>query len=105
MSHVTNVLISVGYEDAETIALFKKWFDEKAGGIRSLSRGSAESLWGGTKYPECNLWAGAFNYLDTEGMVAHLKSVPFGGEVRVFMQGQEENVFTEFLVLRPSEHD
>lgn len=78
MSLVTNVVIHYGTrEDNGLPQLIAAWFDERHVGIKSITDGGARAFWGGEKNPECDLLAGAFNYLDVEEMLAYLGGLPW----------------------------
>ena len=78
MGVVTNVLIHYDNLEANELPdLIAAWFDERHVGIKSITDGGARAFWGGEKDPECDLLAGAFNYLDLEDMLAHLAALPW----------------------------
>jgi len=79
MSVVTNVILSTPYftyeyeEEAEKT--INSFFGENKGFISCKDKSLPDGWYGGTKYLECNLWLGAFNHLDTDDLVEHLRSI------------------------------
>jgi len=72
---------------------------EKEGirGFVSLGDPSLPERWyGGTKYLEAALYIGAFNHLDLEALIAHIRSLDWPGptSVQLIHKGQEESRFT-----------
>lgn len=65
----TNEALYEGYEDAEGRPVYFRDIADYRGGD-----GPADE-WGGTKLPEVEVWAGAFNHLDTEVMLTWLRSL------------------------------
>ncbi|GAA0977979.1 hypothetical protein GCM10009555_040110 [Acrocarpospora macrocephala] len=50
---------------------------------------------GGWKYPECDVWAGAFNHADLKAVLDHIAQMPWRcpNALRVFMMDQEKASF------------
>jgi hypothetical protein len=109
MSWVTNVMISVDYGDQAAVEELSRWLDTeaplrhgegrvgRAGFLRDVT--GQDTQWGGYKYPECRVFAGALNRVDLAGMLAHIEGVawrePEG--LQVFVQDQEEFWFQVWM--------
>lgn len=106
MSYVTNLILHMSIleeeneqeTDTKIIEQVNKFFDEQ--GIRPLiGLHNTELLpggwYGGQKYLECHVYVGAFNYLDLDGFLRHLQTVPFEEpeEVQVWIKDQHETSF------------
>jgi hypothetical protein len=104
MSVVTNVMVSftnLENEDPETVPRLLAWFADK-GELRSITHGWADPPphgWGGNKHPECELWAGAYNHLDLDGMLQHVASIAWAYPqfVQVFVKEQEAATFAVYM--------
>ena len=107
MSFVTNVMIQFHgmvdgdpedeFDDADKIdavqELACRHAEEQT--FNEITSGKARNAWGGQKHPECDLWAAAFNYLDSEAFLEGIAEIKwrFPQYVRVFVQGQEDECF------------
>jgi hypothetical protein len=87
MSCVTNVIVS-GPARGEAILTAEVPADSKGQYLRELS--DAEAGWGGSKLPECNLWAGAFNFLRWEDFREWVMTLPWYDpeHLQVFVMGE-----------------
>jgi hypothetical protein len=77
------------------------WFDS-FGALGKLTFGFDEpekNLWGGDKYPECTIWAGAFNHFDIGLMLKHLESLAWEEPdfVQVMVKEQDEETFKVYM--------
>ena len=94
MSVVTNVLLSfdileIERERMEEVNAFPWRYDS---GLVDMTRGE----YGGTKAFELPLWGGAFNYLDFDALMEHLRTKVkwrHPEHVRVIVAEQEDDAF------------
>jgi len=98
MSDVTNVILKYpvsAYKNGEERQLkeVNKFFGDDKGFV-SVEDGSLPRGWyGGTKYLEVELAIGAFNYLNLEGLIRHLKNnVKWEDRegIQLIFQGQQD---------------
>ncbi|MFJ7250529.1 GNAT family N-acetyltransferase [Kitasatospora sp. NPDC098652] len=88
MSHVTNVMISVEMDDVPAVEELSRWLQTAApkrgfgpgvvgwvGALRETT--GRDTTWGGGKYPECEVYAGALNHADLAGLIAHIERIPW----------------------------
>ena len=94
MSVVTNVILILDNESREILHL-NRWLKDNAQGVLALLPLGAE---GGTKYMECDVYLGAFNFLDVEGFVAAFQAVEYDDPetVQLFVRRQESDRFVEY---------
>jgi hypothetical protein len=110
MSWVSNVLVSFEIEDRAAVETFNQWLMDEAprrdgvpgtgvGNLADLA-GSNGSNWGGRKYPECRLWAGALNHADLGAVVAKFSAVPWRvpAAAQLFIQDQEQSHFRVWMI-------
>lgn len=59
-----------------------------------------ESLWGGGKYPQTHVLAGAFNYLQLEEFIAVLEKLEWSEPrlFRLFTQGEDSEAFGVWII-------
>jgi hypothetical protein len=99
MSNVTNVLILANWErDAmEALTNSSRRWDDTAGWrgyFGSISQKPAAESWGDDgKWPECDVWAGAFNHLNRPALLAELQELPWRrpASVQVLIRGQDDD--------------
>jgi hypothetical protein len=99
MSNVTNVLILASGERDAMDALTnsaRRWDDTAGwrGYFGSISRQPAAEYWGDDgKWPECDVWAGAFNYLNRPALLQELQELPWRNRdsVQVLILGQDDD--------------
>ena len=99
MSNVTNVLILATWERDAMDALTnsaRRWDDTAPwrGYFGSISRQPAAEYWGDDgKWPECDVWAGAFNHLNRPALLAELQELPWEkpASVQVLIRGQDDD--------------
>jgi hypothetical protein len=105
MSNVTNVLILAWGEHDAMAALTTRDGREHAawrGYFGSLSRDEARDLWGHDgKWPECDVWAGAFNHLNRPALLAELQGLPWRdpASVQVLINGQDDDCWGLWMFL------
>lgn len=85
MSYVCNTILALPCLDKEEVdALLPKvnaFFDGRPGFVSAVhDEKLPRHWWGGSKCLQCDLWIGAFNYLNIPGLVAHLRALDWGGE-------------------------
>lgn len=110
MSHVANVMISVESGDRPAVEELSQWLQTSAlrrgfgpgavGWVGSLNETTgSDTGWGGGKYPECDVYAGALNHADLAGLVAHVeRSVWKHPEfVQLFVMDQEQAYFRVWM--------
>lgn len=98
MSMVTTVMLNVPHADHERLAEFNDAVEvifavthRGTGLFRETS--DYPAAWGGWKYPELNMWAGAFNMLDLDGLLLRVHEFDWHtpDEVQVFVSAQDQN--------------
>jgi hypothetical protein len=54
-----------------------------------------DGWYGGTKYLECDIAIGAFNHLELESLIQHLREIggPFADELQLMVKEQEDSQF------------
>jgi len=109
MSWVANVMLSVSLADRHNAEMFSDWLDRErlrleGEGVRrcgtlALITGS-DTQWGGYKYPECVVYAGALNHADLGALVEHFGSLPWHtpNAVQLFIMDQEESFFRLWMI-------
>ncbi len=92
MSVVTNVLLKIPICEEEKIAEVNKFFGDRRGFDKEIGADC-----GGTKVMEATVFPAAFNYLEIEPFIEHVRSIEWGSpdQVQLFICGQEEDIFTE----------
>ena len=112
MSWVANVLVTADRVDTDVIRILSEWLRTEcpwrvpsvppgATGVGSLEYLSDRSTgWGGGKYPECNLWAGALNHADLVAVRDKVHSLPwrYPSAVQLLIQDQEQDYFRLFMI-------
>lgn len=99
MSYVTNLILHMDgmEEEQERIQEVNAFFDERTRPFIGLH--DTELLphgwYGGSKYLECHVYVGAFNYLDLDGLLKHLGTVKWSypAEVQLFIKDENEETF------------
>ncbi|MGV9581139.1 squamosa promoter-binding protein 15 [Streptomyces sp. NPDC003509] len=110
MSHVANVMISVEPDDRPAAEELSQWLQTSAlrrgfgpgavGWVGSLSETTgSDTRWGGGKYPECDVYAGALNHADLAGLVAHVERIVWAHPefVQLFVMDQEQVYFRVWM--------
>ncbi|WP_319464164.1 hypothetical protein [Micromonospora sp. RTP1Z1] len=73
----------------------------KPGGCGELALiAESDNQWGGYKYPECAVYAGALNHADLDALVEHFGSVQWHtpNAVQLFVMDQEQSFFRVWMV-------
>jgi hypothetical protein len=104
MSVVTNVMVSfciLEFEKPDFLQHLRGWFRDK-GDLTSITHGHSDPTpywWGGTKHPECQLWAGAYNHLALGEMLRHFEAIDWAWPefVQIFVKEEEEATFCVFM--------
>ncbi len=110
MSWVSNVLLSVDFDDEPTVNVFNKWlgseaprrYESSAKGVGFLGDLTAnEALgWGGSKFPECQVWGGAVKDADLNSLVAKFAALPWQvpAAAQLFVMDQEQTYFRLWML-------
>ncbi|EFV12592.1 hypothetical protein [Segniliparus rugosus] len=106
MSWVTNMMVSVTGRDGPNVAALSDWLQQaggknSGGGCGSLCETTGgNTLWGGGKYPECNVWAGALNHADIPAILTKITQTNWHcpNVLQVFMMDQEEGFFRVWML-------
>ncbi len=100
MSVVTNLVLSLSFEDARgpasKIADVNRFFESPVRGLTSVDDPSLPRGWyGGSKMLEANLYVGAFNHLDLRRFIVHLRSIKWERAecVQLLVKEQEDERF------------
>lgn len=126
MSWVANVMVSVDCADEANVEALSDWLRDEAprrgqpdaSGVGHLKLITGqEPGWGGWKWPECRVWAGALNHCDLAALRKRVAEMPWREPniVQLFVMDQEESFFRlwmirggelrQFAPLEPSEED
>ncbi|MEU1528350.1 squamosa promoter-binding protein 15 [Streptomyces fagopyri] len=126
MSWVTNVMISADGADQANVEALSAWLGEEAPrrkqsdafGVGDLNLITDQDPgWGGWKWPECRVWAGALNHCDLDALRHRVAEMSWRepNVVQLFVMDQEESFFRvwmirggelrQFAPLGPSEED
>jgi hypothetical protein len=100
MSVVTTLMLHVALiEDGVTLDDLNRWFDGQRVGLL-LDNTDADGAWGGGKAPQVTVYAGAFNFLHTDELMAHLAALPWAypDSVQLFVNEEEEYRFAVYLL-------
>ena len=98
MSSVTNLILHIGIiedEDAK-IKEVNAFFGERENPLVGLREQPLPRGWyGGSKYLECNIYVGAFNYLDLVRFLKHINSIQWDEpqDVQLFVKEQNDTRF------------
>ena len=112
MSHVANVMISVDSSDRPAVEALSQWLQTSAprrgsgtvGWVGSLTETTGrDTRWGGGKYPECDVYAGALNHADLPALVARVERVAWQHPefVQLLVMDQEEAYFRMWMFVGP----
>ena len=104
MSVVTNLILSFSIlEDERSRVSEINFFENNGRGFelatadfeRENNPSSNKTWYGGTKFLETPLYIGAYNHLDVEGLIEHLKIVnwEYPESVQLFLKEQESDKF------------
>ncbi|MET7333228.1 hypothetical protein [Nonomuraea sp. NPDC005650] len=109
MSWVANVMVSVDSWDRANVESLSEWlrtqaplrWDTPARGCGFLRDTTGQdTTWGGWKYPECDVWAGALNHADVKAVLDHIAQMPWRcpNALQVFVMDQEESFFRVWML-------
>ncbi|MFD3703038.1 squamosa promoter-binding protein 15 [Nocardia sp. NPDC058658] len=108
MSWVTNMMLSVSFEDEPLVVELSDWLRSHGGPHGSTLRGcgylrdltSDEARWGGRKMPECTVWAGALNHADIPALLAKVAEFAWlePDTVQLFLMDQDDICFQVWMV-------
>lgn len=98
MSYVTNLILHMGMieDEDERIKEVNAFFDEDDNPLVGLNEQPLPPGWyGGTKYLECNLYVGAFNYFQLDDFLKHLQTIKWRApeDVQLFIKDQDDYKF------------
>ncbi|WP_063759682.1 GNAT family N-acetyltransferase [Kitasatospora sp. NRRL B-11411] len=113
MSHVANVMLSVEPDDRPLAEELSRWLESDAplrgrdgrtgwvGALRETT--GADTRWGGGKFPECDVYAGALNHADLAALIARVEQLPWQqpGFVQLMVMDQEEVYFRVWMFHGP----
>ncbi|MGK5693059.1 squamosa promoter-binding protein 15 [Streptomyces sp. URMC 128] len=126
MSWVANVMISAADADRANVEALSAWLRDEApyrgqpdaSGVGDLNLLTDQDPgWGGWKWPECRVWAGALNHCDLDALRKRVAETPWRepNVVQLFVMDQEESFFRLWMIrggelrqyapLTPSEED
>ena len=100
MSVVTTVMLHVDtVEDGVTLDAINRWFAEQRVGLL-MDNTNADGVWGGGKAPQVRVYAGAFNYLHAEEMMAYLTALPWEipESVQLLVNGEHDTRFAVYVL-------
>ena len=108
MSWVTNMMLSVSFEDEPLVVEFSDWLRSHGGPHGSTSPGcgslrdltSGEARWGGRKMPECTVWAGALNHADIPALLTKVAEFAWlePDAVQLFLMDQSDICFQVWMI-------
>jgi hypothetical protein len=109
MSWVANLMLSVEIDDNANAEDFSRWLDEECplrdgpgfGGRGRLALITGrDTQWGGYKYPECEVYAGALNHADLHAVVEHFGYVAWRNPnaAQLFVMDQQETFFRVWMI-------
>lgn len=96
MSYVMNVMFSCGVlEEADADIEAPLEGPPRNQGLRKITDAPAYDAWGGTKVPEVDVWAAAFNYIAPQLVLDRISSIQWKEpeNVQVFIQDQDADRF------------
>lgn len=107
MSMVTNVMVLTSYTPGECVPLLAAGFRDSGNRLISFADiaaypGPADN-WAGSKVPECEVWAGAFNYCNVDEVVAWLKALPWSNPVTAVVLREQADAWEIIPVTTPPE--
>ena len=99
MSQVSNIIVTYSVAEPSSRIEDVNLYFSRIGYERSLVSIEDPNLpagwYGGNKPFECEVLVGAFNFLNANGFVSHLKTIPWieRNSVQVFLLAQDRNQF------------
>jgi hypothetical protein len=99
VAHITHVIIHADVSEAPAAVEALKNFDSNGFRLRSLTEDDAAAFWGGQKYPECELWAGAFKALDLDAFWQYVNAIDwkYPESAQVFLSDEPDTRFQVWL--------
>ena len=97
MSHVSNCILHLDLLDKSKLAEINKFFDDETSGNAQRSQKGfvdvdeiSHGWYGGSKFLETVIAIGAFNYLNCDRLIEHIRSIGFEVPegVQLIIQGQ-----------------
>ena len=110
VSVVSNVMLSVTGYDIPTADQFVAWIGtecprghapEVRGGVGTLAHITGpDNRWGGDKFPECDVYAGALNHADLGALLERFGSTPWRvpAAVQLLVMDQEQMFFRLWMI-------
>lgn len=108
MSWVSNVMVSAHSHDGRNVEALSEWLrteaplrDGRRGGCGYLTEITGDdTAWGGWKFPECDVWAGALDHADLKAVLEHIARLPWRcpNALQVFVMDQEEEYFRVWML-------
>lgn len=95
MARVTHVIVHVDILEPPAVTDALQAFRSHQFGLRSLTHGEADALWGGQKNPERRLWAAAFKDFDLEAFWRYADAIPWEHpeNAQVFVSDEDDPRF------------
>lgn len=103
-------MVQADRQDRDVVEALSEWLKDEAprranvgglgvGFLRSLTDLPTSEAWGGWKYPECSLWAGALNHAQLKPLLRRVAAAPwrYPGRVQVFLMDQEQSYFRLYM--------
>lgn len=100
MSYVTNVILATCIDDGGSddehpnVDALNTWLEKRWGKLTQVNQLANE----GGKAIECDIFIGAFNYLDVEGFVAAFRAIPWEmpESAQLLMKTEQEEQFAMY---------
>ena len=111
MSHLTELLVSTGPDDAGNLEHLSFWIRDHAPRSDSRIDGSAGHLvplagplsgdaWAGRKQPISDLWAGVLDFVDIDGVLDHIRNVAWSepDAVQVLVRDEDDPWYRLYML-------
>lgn len=106
MSYVTNVILATWIDDGGSddkhpnVNILNAWLEKRWGKLTQVNQLATNNS---GKVMECDIFMGAFNYLDVEGFVAAFRAIPWEmpESAQLLMKTEQEKQFKMFYVSAP----
>ena len=100
MSYVTNVILHLGIvmqdeEEKQKLSEVNAFFEHQSGFVSVKDEALPRGWYGGNKYLEASIAIGAFNYLDLNGLIKHLRGIDWwcAEDVQLIVKRQNDDKF------------
>ncbi|MFH1739631.1 MAG: hypothetical protein ABIH23_11535 [bacterium] len=100
MSYVADTILTIGlmkdFDESEYVDAINGWLKENGfGTFREISE-----YCGGGKALQADLWVGAFNYLDVDGLVSFCRNLkwPEDATPQLFIKNENDDYFQEIKI-------